>query len=183
MRYKSYHERKQRSVAEKQWRWSVRDFTASLRLGRSPFRDYPHPPNYWSAAPSGANAFEPLERDHLSMSYAITESADSQNLQMAKEIAQDLTMAFPGHSWHVRIDGGLLIIKNMNISVTASMVRHIKELDHDAGKRKHDVVMAAGEFLEAANMRRGAWREGEIAQSLEGLPKGHRHKKVDGSIQ
>lgn len=117
------------------------------------------------------------------MSYAITESKDDSLLPLAKEIAQDLTLAYPGHSWHVRIDGGIVVIKNMNISVTAGMVRKLKDLDHDAGRRKHDVIMAAGEFLEAANMRRGAHREGEIAETLEGLPSGHKHKKVDGSIQ
>ena len=111
------------------------------------------------------------------MSYAITESADEGHLPMAKEIAEILTMTYPGHSWHVRIDGGLLIIKNLNISETAGMVRQYKDIAHDAKVRKHDVIMAAGEFLEAANMRRG-WFDGETAKNLEGLPSGHRFKPV-----
>lgn len=111
------------------------------------------------------------------MSYAITESKDPSNLTMAKEIAEILTMAYPGHSWHVRIDGGLLIIKNMNISETASMVRKYADIEHDATIRKKAVIMAAGEFLEAANMRRGLY-EGGVAKSLEGLPNGHKFKPV-----
>jgi hypothetical protein len=113
------------------------------------------------------------------MSYAITESADERNLPMAKEIAETLSMAYPGHSWHVRIDGGILIIKNMNISTTASMVRKFHEIAHDAGYRKAEVIRAAGEFLEAAHMRRGKY-DGEVAKQLEGLPKNHRFKPITG---
>jgi hypothetical protein len=102
------------------------------------------------------------------MAIVRTESADPANLPMAKEIAEILTAAYPNHSWYVRIDGGLVIIKNLAISVTASMVRHLTALDHDATARKRDVIMAAGEFLEAAHMRRGAY-EGEAARVLEGL--------------
>ena len=111
------------------------------------------------------------------MSYAITESADEGNLPMAREIAETLTMAYPGHSWHVRIDGGIVIIKNMNISTTAGMVRQYADLAHDAGYRKREVIRAAGEFLEAAHMRRGYF-DGEVAKELEGLPRGHRFKPV-----
>lgn len=96
---------------------------------------------------------------------------------MAKEIAEALSTAYPGHSWHVRIDGGLVIIKNMNISVTAGMVRQYSEIAHDAGYRKKEVIRAAGEFLEAAHMRRGYF-QGESAKTLEGLPRGHRFKPV-----
>ena len=111
------------------------------------------------------------------MSFAITESKDEINLPMCKEIAETLSIAYPGHSWHVRIDGGLLIIKNMNISETAAMVRKFKDIEHDATIRKKAVIMAAGEILEAANMRRG-WYEGETAKTLEGLPKGEKFKPI-----
>jgi hypothetical protein len=115
------------------------------------------------------------------MSYAITESANESNLPMAKEIAEILTIAYPGHSWHVRIDGGILIIKNMNISETASMVRKMADIQHDAGARKHEVIMAAGEFLECAGMRRRAYDEGQKAKHLEGMAKGEKFKPVRGA--
>ena len=111
------------------------------------------------------------------VAYAMTESADPANLPMCKEIAEYLSAAYPGHSWHVRIDGGILIIKNMAISATAGMVRKLKDIDHDAGKRKHDVVMAAGEFLECANMRRRQY-EGGTAKNLEGMSRGEKFRPL-----
>ena len=99
--------------------------------------------------------------------YVITESADEANMPMCKEIAEYLVKAYPGHPWHVRIDGGMLIIKNMKISEVWSMARKFASISQDAGQRKHDVVMAAGEFLEAAHMRRGAADE-ENTKVLEG---------------
>jgi hypothetical protein len=102
------------------------------------------------------------------MSYFVaTESADTRNLPMCKEIAQYLVEAYPGYPWHVRIDGGMLIIKNMKISDTWSMARKFSVIAHDAKRRKYEVVMAAGAFLEAAHMRRGA-ATGETAKVLEG---------------
>lgn len=109
--------------------------------------------------------------------FAMTESKDEANLPMCKEIAEYLCQAYPGHSWHVRIDGGLLIIKNMAISQTASMIRKFKDIAQDAGQRKRDVVMAAGAFLEAAHMHRGKF-DGEPAKVLEGLPKGEKFKPI-----
>lgn len=99
--------------------------------------------------------------------YVMTESADERNLPMCKEIAGYLTEAYPGHPWHVRIDGGMLVIKNMRISDKWSMARKFSAIAHDAKRRKWEVVMAAGEFLEAANMKRGL-ATGETAKVLEG---------------
>lgn len=99
--------------------------------------------------------------------YCITESADEANLPMCKEIAEYLVQAYPGHPWHVRIDGGMLIIKNMRISDKWSMTRKYSGIAHDAKRRKWEVVMAAGEFLEAANMSRGK-ATGETAKVLDG---------------
>lgn len=99
--------------------------------------------------------------------YAMTESADPANLPMCKEIAEILAVAYPGYRWHVRIDGGKLIIKSMKISAVWSMTRDYDDVAHDAKRRKHEVIMAAGEFLECANMRRGEAR-GDYATTLDG---------------
>ncbi len=96
-----------------------------------------------------------------------TESQDPANLPMCKEIAEYLVGAYPGHPWVVRIDGGMLIIKNMSIHPNWAMCRPFSSIAHDAKRRKHDVVMAAGEFLECANLGRGKSR-GEHAKALEG---------------
>jgi hypothetical protein len=47
------------------------------------------------------------------------------------------------------------------------MARKFSAIAHDAKRRKWEVVMAGGEFLEAANMRRGM-ATGETAKVLEG---------------
>lgn len=99
--------------------------------------------------------------------HVMTESQDPANLPMCKEIAEYLVGAYPGHPWYVRIDGGMLIIRNMNISSTWAMCRPFSSIAHDAKRRKHDVVMAAGEFLECAQMVRGR-ASGETATALEG---------------
>ena len=101
------------------------------------------------------------------MSYVMTETQDDRNLPMMKEIGEYLALAYPGYTWHIRIDGGMLIIKNMSISDVWSMAVRYSSIAHDAKRRKHEVIMKAGEFLEAASLKRGR-SEGVIAQSLEG---------------
>lgn len=111
------------------------------------------------------------------MAYCMTESANAANLPLCKEIGEYICAAYPGYSWHIRIDGGLLIIKNMSISEVNAMVRRYSDIAHDAKARKMEVVRAAGEFLEAASLRRGR-SEGVIANKLEGVAKGEKFKPV-----
>ena len=116
------------------------------------------------------------------MSYCVTESADAANLPKCKEIGEYICAAYPGYSWHVRIDGGCLILKCMSISSTAAMVRHYSAtIAQDATRMKHDVVMAAGEFLEAAHLQRGRG-QGGVATQLEGLDKGSKFKPISPII-
>lgn len=100
------------------------------------------------------------------MAIAYTESADPKNLPLAKEIAEILTFAYPNHSWWVRIDGGLVIIKHFGISGTCGMVRDYSHLASDANVRKRDVIRAAGELLERAGLRRGTF-DGARVKNLE----------------
>ena len=101
---------------------------------------------------------------------------------MCKEIGEAICAAYPGYSWHIRIDGGMLVIKNMSISSVNAMVRRYSDIAHDAKRRKVDVVRAAGEFLEAAHLRRGA-SEGVIANQLEGISKGEWFKPPEPAPQ
>lgn len=101
------------------------------------------------------------------MPYCMTESADDRNLPMCKEIGEYLCAAYPGYTWHVRIDGGMLIIKNLAISDVWSMAVKYSSIAHDAKRRKHEVIMKAGEFLEAASLKRGT-ADGSVAKDLEG---------------
>lgn len=100
------------------------------------------------------------------MGIAYTESRDPANLPMAKEIVEVLTFAYPNHSWWVRIDGGVVIIKHFGISGTVGMVRKYDALASDAMARKRDVIRAAGELLERAGLRRGAY-DGQAVTDLE----------------
>ena len=110
--------------------------------------------------------------------YCMTESKDASNLPKCKEIGEYICAAYPGYSWHIRIDGGCLILKNMSISATAAIVRHYdKTISQDATRLKHDVVMAAGELLEAAHLSR-IRNEGVLAKQLEGLPKKEKFKPI-----
>lgn len=94
-----------------------------------------------------------------------TTSEDPANLPMAKEIAEILAFGYPNHSWHIRIDGGIVVIKNMAISGTIGMVKHFKDIAHDATARKRDILNAAGELLERAALRRNY--EGERVTQFE----------------
>ena len=94
-----------------------------------------------------------------------TESRDSSNLPMMREIGEILAQAYPGYSWLVRIDGGLLMISTSDINghygrqTALRMVRYFSDIAHDAEVRKRQVIMAAGELLERAHLRRGRSRE------------------------
>lgn len=105
----------------------------------------------------------------------MTESADTRNLPMCKEIGEYLIGAYPGYTWHVRIDGGMLVIKNLSISDEWSMAVKYHTIAHDAGRRKREVIMKAGEFLEAASLRRGK-SDGSVATHLDGRPTNSKFK-------
>lgn len=100
------------------------------------------------------------------MAVIYTESADPVNLPLAKEIAEVLTFAYPNHSWWVRIDGGIVVIKHFDISTTCGMVCRYDQLASDAMVRKRDVIRSAGELLERAHLRRGA-RDGDPVVRLD----------------
>lgn len=107
------------------------------------------------------------------MDYAITEGQTRYEEGMAKQVAEILTVTYPGHNWWVEIIDGMLRIKSMKISPNAGMVVPLRRFDNDAARLKREVVMKAGEFLEAANLRRGSF-QGENATVLEGMPTGQK---------
>jgi FAD synthase len=50
------------------------------------------------------------------------------------------------------------------------MCQHYDRITFNAKVMKHDMVMAAGEFLERAGLTRGRVVEGEVIQRVEGIP-------------
>jgi hypothetical protein len=87
---------------------------------------------------------------------------------MAMEMLQALTGAYPGHSWYVKIAGGIIHIKNLDMSDRWGMALHYSQVKADASERKRDTVRAGGEFLERANLARG--QKTETATAIEGVP-------------
>ena len=101
------------------------------------------------------------------MAIAAWTSADPANGGIAKEMLESLVSAYPNHSWIVRIDGGVVHIKHGGISSTIGMCLHFSKIKGDAAARKKDVIMAAGELLERARLRRGV-NNGDPARVLDG---------------
>ena len=96
----------------------------------------------------------------------LTQSKTAMGHDLAKQALTVISMAYPGYSWAVRCDGGVIDIKCAEIG-RASMIRHIKDSDHDAAVFRRDLLKSVGEFLERAHLRRGR-SEGVNAQVLEG---------------
>jgi hypothetical protein len=91
---------------------------------------------------------------------------------MAEQMLADLCKAYPGHAWFVIIRGGIVQVKNMDFNDKWGMVLHYSQLKADAQERKKQLVLRAGEFLERANIARGAKTE-EKVMHIEGIPDKH----------
>lgn len=94
---------------------------------------------------------------------------NSVNDLLAKETLETLHQLYPGHPWFVFIGGGVMQIKNLTFSRSWGMVLKLRNIHQDAGERKRKVIMAAGEFLERANLKRGG-NTGEKATRVDGIP-------------
>lgn len=88
--------------------------------------------------------------------------------RMAGQILYDLCQAYPGHGWFITIKGGVVQIKDLDISEKWCMALHYSQIKADAKDRKRQVIRSAGEWLERANLYRGIKKE--KAMSLEGIP-------------
>ena len=77
----------------------------------------------------------------------------------AKNAAEIMTFAYPNHCWWVECKQGVLVIKHMEASglrCQIGMLRKMDQLSTDAKRLKQQILDAAGEMLERANMPRGA---------------------------
>jgi hypothetical protein len=89
---------------------------------------------------------------------------------MAREIVNTLSTAYPGHGWFVLIKGGVVQVKNLDWSDKWGMVLHYTQLTGDAAVLKRQLITSAGEFLERANVKRGAKMQQEVVRQIEGVP-------------
>ena len=91
---------------------------------------------------------------------------------MAEQMLADLCRAYPGHAWFVLIKGGIVHVKDLDLNDKWGMCLHYSQINGDAKARSKDVIRAAGEFLERANLKRGAY-DGQAVAHIEGVPDRH----------
>lgn len=88
-------------------------------------------------------------------------------LDRAKDVAETLTKHYPGHLWAVAwAPGGTLIVKNLAISSQYGFTIDYAKICSSSDLVKA-AVLAGGELLERAGMKRGTW-DGQFAKQLEG---------------
>lgn len=101
------------------------------------------------------------------MSILLTEQDDIRDVSLCKDIGETLHKHYPDHLWAVMVQGGTIVIQNLNISTRMGMRFPISKYYADPGNK--EVIRKAGELLERAHMFRGAY-DGEQAKILEGAP-------------
>ena len=102
--------------------------------------------------------------------HTIVEADDNADDGKAGEVMQILCEAYPGHPWHVRISGGMIIIKHTRLSNKWAFARRYDRVTFDAGVLKRAITMAAGEFLERAELARGRAVDGATVRLVDGIP-------------
>ena len=88
---------------------------------------------------------------------------------VAKTALEALHEVYPGHPWRVFVGGGVIQVKNLLFSNKWGMVRKLAKIQDDSAVFKRNIIMAAGEFLERARLKRAAF-DGEKAVGVEGIP-------------
>lgn len=91
---------------------------------------------------------------------------------LAQNGLEALCRHYPGYSWFVEVRDGLLMIRCAELDWRGRycMIRKLGQVQHDYGRLVKELTHAAGEYLERANLRRGAAVEGERARKIEGAP-------------
>jgi len=106
------------------------------------------------------------------------------DIDFSRRIAFVLMAVYPRYHWLVNTDGknGVVTIRcgEINAEVNANrlpgMVLHLKNLsDYSIARRK--IVMAAGELLERANLKRGPW-DGQTVKKVDGLKPQHQPRSL-----
>lgn len=87
------------------------------------------------------------------------------DILMAKEMAEALHAAYPGHLWAVTCDGtvGFADVRNLALSGNWGFRVKLKDI-YSASQFKKDVVRAGGELLERYRLSRGKFKQDEYQQ-------------------
>ena len=100
----------------------------------------------------------------MSMNIATAEFDTLSEMATAKQVAEDLHSAYPGHMWAVTVRGGAVIIKDLFVSSLWGYVLKYEALKHDAKVFKQEVLRAGGEILERARLERGQRTDAAVTQ-------------------
>ena len=87
----------------------------------------------------------------------------------ADQVLGVLCDVYPGHPWAVRVEHGIVFIRHLELGSNWGMNTHWRDINHDAGVFKREIIMKAGEFLERAGLVRGRANGDEIVR-VEGIP-------------
>lgn len=96
------------------------------------------------------------------------------DFNMAKEMSECLTAAYPGHAWAVTCEGekGIATVRNLALSGNWGFVMKLRNMSSSSDWKKQ-IIMAGGELLERFRLRRGAVDHDAVA-SLEMDPLGRK---------
>ena len=88
----------------------------------------------------------------------------------AKGILSLLWNCYPNHPWDVRCYQGLIFIKHMDFPKNWGMALRVRDIDHDTAVMKRKIILLAGEWLERAHLKRGAYDSDQMSYRVEGVP-------------
>ena len=111
-----------------------------------------------------------------------SEGSDKLKQSEADQVLAVLCSVYPGHPWAVKVDGGVVFIRHLELGNNWGMNTKWKDINHDAGVFKREIIMKAGEFLERAGLVRGRANGDEIVR-VEGIPEKYQpHQKLDDDV-
>lgn len=84
----------------------------------------------------------------------------------AKEVAEALSVAYPDHFWAIGYQGGAIVVKNMAIIDGGNQYGMVLPKHYSSSDLKRNAILMAGELLERAGMKRGAWN-GEVSMKMD----------------
>lgn len=97
----------------------------------------------------------------------------------ADDVLEILSIAYPGHPWATRVDGGVIFIRHLaNPNANYGMICKVNQVNHDTAVLKREIIKMAGEFLERAGLARGRYDDSEI-QFVEGVPEKFRPQHIE----
>ncbi len=101
------------------------------------------------------------------------------DLAMCRDAMRVLNTTYPGYRWMIGVnsEGGIMYIKNLDISGLWGYVLHMTKMVNDPTMKR--VRRAGGEILERAWQKRGK-ATGDPTVKVDGLPKKHQPLMING---